>query len=143
MTLDGDGLPPVAGERIGRSDAHRFGPSRTGAALALALVIGLSTAGCATHAALGQARVACGHVATALALFSRARAEGTSPQAATDTAASVAQLRAALPAASLAAGQSAQWQALMATLSESGRVPEAYLVQALGAQCASAAAGGS
>jgi hypothetical protein len=134
----------VTGERIGRRDAHRFGPSRKGAATsALAIVIGLSTAGCATHAALGQARVACGHVATALALFSRARAEGTSPQAATDSAASVAQLRAALPAASLAAGQSAQWQALMATLSESGRVPEVYLVQALGAQCASAAAGGS
>jgi hypothetical protein len=113
------------------------------ATLALAAAFGLSVAGCSTHAALGQARVACDHVATALRLFSRSQAEGTSPQADTDAAASLAQLRAALPAASLAAGQSAQWQALMATLSESGRVPEAYLVQALSAQCASATAGGS
>lgn len=44
-------------------------------------------------------------------------------------------LREALPLAALAAGTSGRWQALQATLSESNRVPESYLVTALEQQC--------
>jgi len=54
----------------------------------------------------------------------------------------MADLRAALPIAAVAAGQSAQWQPLMTTLSESSRVPEQYLVKALTAECADADGGG-
>jgi hypothetical protein len=111
------------------------------ATASLALVAGLA-GGCANQDALGQARQACTHVARALTLFNRAQGEGTSPQAQADASASMAQLRAALPIAAIAAGQSAHWQALMTTLSESSRVPEAYLVQALTAQCADAQSNG-
>jgi hypothetical protein len=112
-----------------------------GAALALASVACLAT-GCGNGAAQGLARQACTHVDQALRLYARAQSEGTGPQAGADQAASIAELRAALPIASLAAGQSAHWQALMTTLSESSHVPEAYLVHALTAQCADARSNG-
>ena len=46
------------------------------------------------------------------------------------------QLRDAPPPGRQAAGQAGQWQALMATLAESDRLPESDLVHALRAQCA-------
>ncbi|HUO48828.1 MAG TPA: hypothetical protein VMU09_08345 [Acidimicrobiales bacterium] len=98
---------------------------------------GAVLAGCANADAQAQARQACTHVTKALSLF--AAAQALSPgQAAPDLNASLAELRAALPIAAVAAGQSAHWQPLMTTLSESSRVPESYLVHALGAECADA-----
>ncbi|HXX89112.1 MAG TPA: hypothetical protein VEI83_02670 [Acidimicrobiales bacterium] len=124
--------PPARAARpVTRSRARR-----AGALAGVVAAIALSSTACASSAALDHARQACGHVDTALRLYAKSQAEGSSPQAAIDAQASVEELRAALPIASIAAGQSAKWQALMATLSESERVPEAYLVHALSLQCA-------
>jgi hypothetical protein len=45
------------------------------------------------------------------------------------------QLEAAQRKAAVAAGEDAEWQALMTTISESPRIPEGYLVHALEEQC--------
>ena len=127
------------GRRHGHRRRHRH-PVAV-AALALALPVSLVT-GCSNGAAQGLARQACTHVDQALRLFVRAQSEGTGPQAVADQTASISELRAALPIAAVAAGQSAHWQALMTTLSESARVPESYLVHALTAQCADAQSSG-
>jgi len=118
--------------RRGASRRLRAATGLVGALLAPVLL-----AGCANADAQNQARQACTHVGRALALFARANAEPAG-QSGPDLAASLAELRAALPIAAVAAGQSAQWQPLMTTLSESSRVPEAYLVHALSAECADA-----
>jgi hypothetical protein len=107
----------------------------------ITLAVGVS--GCATHNGLGLAQKACAKVDSALALYARSQSEGPGPQVGTDAAASVNQLRAALPIAAVAAGESPQWQALMTTLTEAGRVPEGYLVHALSAQCVAAEANGN
>jgi len=103
-------------------------------------VLSLCASGCATHDALSLAQKACAHVDRAVALYARSQAEGSAAQAQTDASASQDQLRAALPIAAVAAGESPQWQALMTTLTEAGpgRVPEQYLFHALTAQCADA-----
>ena len=139
--IDGVGAPAPG-------PAHRVRPQRprhraAGAVLALASVAGLA-AGCSNGDAQGLARQACTHVDRALRLYHRAQSEGTGPQAAADQAASITELRAALPIASVAAGQSAHWQALMTTLSESSR-PRARGVprpRATTAQCADAQSDG-
>jgi hypothetical protein len=53
-----------------------------------------------------------------------------------DRASALGELRDALRPAALAGSSDGDWQALMATLSESSRVPENLLVPALNAQCA-------
>jgi len=98
---------------------------------------GAVLAGCANADAQSQAQKACAHVSKALALLARAQAAAPGQDAA-DLDASLAQLRAALPIAAVAAGQSAHWQPLMTTLSEVSRVPESYLVRALETECADA-----
>ncbi len=52
------------------------------------------------------------------------------------------QVRAALPLAAEAAGEDTTWQPLVATLSESNRVPLRFLLPALAAQCAGASGQG-
>lgn len=117
-------------------------PGRIVAALAACLVAGAGLTACSHGDALSLARQACGHVQRSIALYERSTTAGpTAGQA--DTAAALAQLRAALPLAATAAGEDAQWQALVTTLAESSRVPEADLVPALEAQCADAATNGS
>jgi hypothetical protein len=106
-------------------------------ALAVA-ALGLLTSSCSSNAA-GQGSEACRYVHSSLKLFSaslddsKARhtraANRESSQALTD-------LRLALPLAAQAAGSDGNWQPLMATLSESNRVPEVNLVHALTQQCA-------
>lgn len=104
-----------------------------GAVLA-AGAVGLSS--CGSSAALGLARQACRHVERSLSLYDASLHAPSPAQAASDQAAAVAQLEAAQPDAATAAGEDAQWQALMTTISESPRIPERYLVYALGQQCA-------
>jgi hypothetical protein len=106
----------------------------------LALAIGL--AGCANHNALELARQACGHVDRSLAIYHDAEQSPGSSRAAAEQGQAIAQLRSALPIAAIAAGEAPQWQALMATLSESTRVPESDLVHALEAQCAATSTNG-
>jgi hypothetical protein len=111
--------------------------ARTAGWLAGVVAAGTVVAGCANADAQAQAQKACSHVTKALALFARAQASPPGHDDA-DLNDSLAELRAALPIAAVAAGQSAHWQPLMTTLSEVSRVPEAYLVHALGSECADA-----
>lgn len=96
--------------------------------------VGLLLGGCGNSAALGLARQACGHVTRSVDLYTRSLREPPS-SARADQANAESQLRAALPQAAIAAAQEPQWQALMTTIGEASRVPEADLVQALTDQC--------
>ncbi len=103
----------------------------TGSALALSACGGDSDA-------LGNQ--ACAHVAQSLSLFAQSQRPGQHNAAALAEGAGIA-LRDALRPAALAASSSGDWQALATTISESSRVPERNLVQALSAECASSPAG--
>lgn len=112
------------------------------AAAAVAALCATGTAACGTSDALALARQACGHVQRSISLYQASQSAGTPAARQQQAAAALAELRQALPLAATAAGESAQWQALMTTLTESSRVPESDLVSALQQQCADASAGG-
>lgn len=79
-------------------------------------------------------------MAASLVLY--ARSQHAAPALArSESARALGALRSALQPAALAASNDGQWQALEATLSESSRVPESYLVTALSAQCAQSLSG--
>jgi hypothetical protein len=107
------------------------------------VVLGLGLAGCADSAALGLVRQACQHVNRSLALYRAAEKDTDPARAASDREQAQSQLQTASPLAAEAAGQAPQWQALMATLAENARLPEADLVSALEQQCAVVATGGT
>ncbi|HMK99070.1 MAG TPA: hypothetical protein VK428_02660 [Acidimicrobiales bacterium] len=77
-----------------------------------------------------------------LSLYQASTTTSSSATAQADSAAALQQLRDALPLAATAAGEDAEWQAFMTTLSETSRVPESDLVTALSQQCSSVADGG-
>jgi len=109
-----------------------------GTALALALVL----AACSNQEGVSLARQACQHVDRSLALYRTSlRDRGTQASGARQQEA-VAQLRAALPLASSAAGDAGEFQGLMSTLAESDHLPESLLVHALSEQCAAAQSNG-
>ena len=99
----------------------------------VALGTGALLSGCVS-AGTADARAACGHVATSLALFRQSGHDGA--HAAAERASALDQLRLALPEAALASTKDTTWDALVTTLSETSRVPEANLVHALTQQCA-------
>jgi len=107
---------------------------------AVGLVAALSA--CAGFDGANLARQACAHVDRSLALYQASLSAGDDATAETQRAQASAQLRAAMPIASAAAGQAGQYQALMATLAESDHLPESRLVHALTLQCAAAENGG-
>ncbi|MHB1712693.1 MAG: hypothetical protein ACYCV7_15060, partial [Acidimicrobiales bacterium] len=84
------------------------------------------------------ARSACVHIDRSLHLYKEASVAPDRAQAHALGQQAYIELRDALPIAAAAAGQNAQWQALMTTVSESNQLPESDLVKALTAQCASA-----
>jgi hypothetical protein len=104
------------------------------------LAIGLGTvlSACGGDDGTTLARQACSHINQSIALLDKAQLlpvgsdRGSLDQRAYD------QLRLALPIAAEAAYHDGQWQALMTTVSESNRVPEATLEPALVAQCGQA-----
>ncbi len=106
------------------------------------MAAGALLAGCGTHDALVLARQSCAHVQRAAALYRAGAAASDQGTAQADNAAGLTQLRQALPLAATAAGESAQWEALATTLSESADVPGQTLLGALEEQCADATAGG-
>lgn len=120
----------------------RWPAQRIIAAAALAALGATGVAACGTSDALALARQACGHVQRSISLYQAAQSAGSPAAQQQKAAAALAELRQALPLAATAAGESAQWQALMTTLTESSRVPESDLVSALQQQCADASAGG-
>ena len=99
------------------------------------LVIAATLAGCSGSGSGSLAAQACTHIERGLAAAHKA-GTGTPAQAAKLRADALAQIRAAVPLAAVAAGEDTTWQALEATLSESSRVPLKYLLPALSAQCA-------
>ncbi|MHB1503306.1 MAG: hypothetical protein ACYCYD_04910 [Acidimicrobiales bacterium] len=105
-------------------------------AVALVAISAIGLAGCANQAGLALARQACSHVERSLSLFRVAADDPSTVKAAKQQAAALQQLRDALQPAAIAAGEAPQWQALMTTVAESSRVPEANLVTALQRQCA-------
>ena len=110
--------------------------------VAVALLLSVGLAGCASQAAFGLVQQACRHVERSLALYRSSQTQPDPAVAARQQAQAQSQLQAASPLASEAAGQAPQWQALMATLAENTRLPESDLVHALSAQCASVRDGG-
>lgn len=109
--------------------------SRWAAGIGLLAAAGLGLSACGDGGA-SSARLACGHVSTSLALYKRSVA-ATDPSSATRLAdLANLQLSEALGEAAQAASENGQWQALMTTLAEQGRVPESDLVGALTAQSA-------
>ncbi len=106
--------------------------------IAIAAVVGTSIglAACSSSG-VTLARQACGHVNRSITLYTRSLHDSPK-EAGTLQEQAYLQLRFALPIAAQAATSNGQWQALMTTLSESNRVPEHYLLQALRAQCGDA-----
>lgn len=99
-----------------------------------AIVVAIALSGCGQSAdALGHE--ACVDVGKSLAIYARAERASNPKTQASERARALDWLRVALRPAALAGDSSGDWQALMATLSESNRVPEQKLIQALRAQC--------
>jgi hypothetical protein len=116
----------------------RFGTSRVArASLALCAlaVVASGLGGCANQDGTDLARQACRHVDRSLTLYQASLHASDAAAARAKQSEAMAELRDALPLASTAAGQAGQYQALMATLTESDHLPESLLVHALGAQC--------
>lgn len=114
-----------------RQLAARLGAPLIAAAIAASLLAACSS----SPDAAAYGRQACRDVARSLALYQRSETEPPATAAALQARA-LTELRTAVQPASLANATSGVWQPLMATLSESSRVPEANLVNALRAQCA-------
>jgi hypothetical protein len=106
------------------------------------VALGLGLTSCADAAALGLVHQACHDVSVSLVLYRESQREPDPKLAARDLARAETQLENASPLATEAAGEAPQWQALMATLAETSRLPEANLMPALQAQCAAAQTGG-
>jgi len=104
-----------------------------GAAL---LVVALSLSACASSAALSLVRQSCKHVDYSIALYDDSMHAATPAAAAKEQMAAANQLELAQPDAATAAGEDAQWQALMTNISNSPRLPEKLLIPSLRAQCA-------
>ena len=102
-----------------------------------ALLFGLGElAGCSSQSSGALEHKACVEVGHSLSVFQQAQSDADPASASALKQKAMSALRSALHPAALAAAQSSDYQALAATLSESSRVPESELVQALGAQCA-------
>jgi hypothetical protein len=139
MTGRGSARPEIRRAASRRNPRHLVAC----AAVALTVALGLGLTGCADSAAFGLVRQACHNVSESLALYRKSEKEPDAKLAASERARAATELENASPLATEAAGQAPQWQALMATLAETSRLPEADLVQALQAQCAVVQTGGN
>jgi len=135
----GEQAPPRGRAGVARGLSVPRGAGMVLAAMALAS--GLSA--CSQGGSVALAQQACRHVAASVEIYGRSQRDPGSPQSTREEAEAVEQLRDALPIAATAAGESSQWQALMTTLSESTRLPESELENALESQCAVATSNGS
>lgn len=95
--------------------------------------LGLALSACG-NSGTALAKQACSHIDQSISLLARSHEAGPTGAAQLQQQA-YNQLRDALPIAAQAAYHDGEWQALMTTISESNRVPEATLVTALRAQC--------
>jgi hypothetical protein len=115
-------------------------------ALVAACAIGaasIAVSACGTQSGLALAKQACGYVSSSISTYQSsltvkdAATKNQIQQKAYD------ELQLAMQPAALATSDDSQWQALMTTISEGSRVPEAVLVSALQQQCAVAYDGGN
>jgi hypothetical protein len=102
--------------------------------VAFTLALGASLAACGNQG-IGLARQACTHVGRSITLLNQADHTHDSSNATELSHKAYVELLAALPIAAEATYVDNQWQALMATLSQSSQVPETQLVPALQAEC--------
>jgi outer membrane lipopolysaccharide assembly protein LptE/RlpB len=111
---------------------------RAGAALAVGVVLSLSAlvSGCSQQDALGLARQACAHVAKSMHFYDEGLTNPVNASARHELQEANNQLQDAEPLAAAATSDDGEWNALMTTLQESGRVDEGHLLVALKAQCA-------
>jgi hypothetical protein len=116
---------------------------RLGACVVVMVGAGFGLTGCADSAALGLVHQACHRVDLSLALYQRSLNQPDAAVAARDKEKAEALLQDAVPLATQAAGEAPQWQALMATVGETSRLPESDLVPALQAQCSASLMGGN
>jgi len=106
--------------------------------IVMAVVVGTSIVlSACSSSGVTLARDACNHVNRSITLYTRSLHDSPKEAGALQEQAYL-QLRFALPIAAQAATSNGQWQALMTTLSETNRVSEHYLLQALRAQCGDA-----
>jgi hypothetical protein len=102
----------------------------------LIVVIGLGAALSACgNDGTSLAKQACSHIDRSLELLKESGHQSDATKSAQLADQAYDQLRQALPIAAQAAYRDGQWQALMTTVSESNRVPEATLITALQQQC--------
>ncbi|GEM_PF-318645 len=97
------------------------------------VAVALTLAGCGQDG-VSLARQACAHVDASFRLYREAQ-DSTGTQASNDLQKANNQLEAAEPLAAQATSDNGQWNALMTTLQEIGRVDERYLIKALRQQC--------
>jgi hypothetical protein len=111
---------------------------RAGAALAVGVVLSLSAlvSGCSQQDALGLAQQACAHVAKSMHFYDEGLTNPVNASARHELQEANNQLQDAEPLAAAATSDNGEWNALMTTLQESGRVDEGHLLVALKAQCA-------
>jgi hypothetical protein len=106
------------------------------ASVVAAVAIAAGVSGCASSDGLNLAKQACTHVDRSLTMYRLSQKDPGTPKSAGEQMEAVKQLTVALPLAATAAGEASQWQALMATLSQTSREPESDLAYALQQQCA-------
>ncbi|MEI8051900.1 MAG: hypothetical protein WCI12_10760 [Actinomycetes bacterium] len=105
------------------------------ASAAGALVAGIALSACGNGAAISQAKIACDRIDHSIRDLQRATAKEGTPEGAILKAKAQSELLSALAPAAAATSADGSFNALMTTISEAGRVPEALLVDALAAQC--------
>ena len=103
--------------------------------LSVPLSLGLLLSACSGASGNHLAKLACAHVSRSIALYQQAERLTNNAMANKLRKEAISELVSAEAEAGQAALASSRWQALMATVSESSRVPESYLIHALTRQC--------
>ena len=93
-------------------------------------------AGCGIQDGDALAKQACVYVSSSIAIYESSLGNKSATEVTHLQDEAYDRLQLGLQPAALAAGDNGQWQGLMATISESSRVPEGVLVSALQQQCA-------
>lgn len=117
--------------------AKRSTLPRLAAAVLVVTGLGASLGACGNSGA-ALAKQACTHINRSITLLKESDHQTDPAEAARLKQQAYDQLRTTLPITAQAAYRDGQWQALMTTVSESNRVPESVLVEALEAQCKAA-----
>lgn len=135
----GEPLPPRLRRQLAgvKSLQGRGRFARLATGIVAIIAVGAVVSACG-NSGLTLARQACTHVDRSITLLHQAQQQPTVYEGTRLDQQAYDALRAAMPIAAEAAYHDGQWQALMTSLSESDRVPEATLVPSLQAECSMA-----